>query len=167
MQADRRPTSGFWAIRMGWLRRHGVDVGAPTASNTRPAHLADLNGQVAQLVEQRTENPRVDSSILSLATIPSAEISRFSAPVVGTTLRSLCRICLSAMYRPNPSQQTSNLRQINDGIIEAGCGRRFRAEDRWVSRQGSGKASDNNHMTWKSLMPLGDSAYIFSTGTMS
>ena len=28
-----------------------------------------LSGQIAQLVEQRTENPRVDSSILSLATI--------------------------------------------------------------------------------------------------
>ena len=30
---------------------------------------ATSNGQIAQLVEQRTENPRVDSSILSLATI--------------------------------------------------------------------------------------------------
>ena len=29
----------------------------------------DLLGQIAQLVEQRIENPRVDSSILSLATI--------------------------------------------------------------------------------------------------
>ena len=29
---------------------------------------ATPNGQIAQLVEQRTENPRVDSSILSLAT---------------------------------------------------------------------------------------------------
>ena len=31
----------------------------------------DLLGQIAQLVEQRIENPRVDSSILSLATISS------------------------------------------------------------------------------------------------
>ena len=31
--------------------------------------LIKINGQVAQLVEQRTENPRVGSSILPLATI--------------------------------------------------------------------------------------------------
>ncbi len=31
---------------------------------------AESSGQVAQLVEQRTENPRVGSSILSLATSP-------------------------------------------------------------------------------------------------
>ena len=40
-------------------------------SNIRPGARAGarLNGQVAQLVEQRTENPRVGSSILPLATI--------------------------------------------------------------------------------------------------
>ena len=32
------------------------------------------NGQIAQLVEQRTENPRVDSSILSLATIYCSQV---------------------------------------------------------------------------------------------
>ena len=31
--------------------------------------IININGQVAQLVEQRTENPRVGSSILPLATI--------------------------------------------------------------------------------------------------
>ena len=31
-------------------------------------------GQVAQLVEQRTENPRVDGSIPSLATIPPLQV---------------------------------------------------------------------------------------------
>ena len=44
-----------------------VQVDAPEADrfNTRP-----FCGQVAQSVEQRTENPRVGSSILPLATIP-------------------------------------------------------------------------------------------------
>jgi hypothetical protein len=36
-------------------------------------HQVSLSGQVAQLVEQRTENPRVGGSIPSLATIHSPE----------------------------------------------------------------------------------------------
>ena len=48
-----------------------VQVDAPEADrfNTRP-----FCGQVAQSVEQRTENPRVGSSILPLATIPFTDL---------------------------------------------------------------------------------------------
>ena len=42
-----------------------VDSLAVFLFNTRPT----LKGQIAQLVEQRTENPRVGGSIPSLATI--------------------------------------------------------------------------------------------------
>ena len=34
----------------------------------KPSFFLDISGQVAQLVEQRTENPRVGGSIPSLAT---------------------------------------------------------------------------------------------------
>ena len=44
-----------------------VDVGGSNRSNTPLVAIAV--GQVAQSVEQGTENPRVGSSILSLATI--------------------------------------------------------------------------------------------------
>ena len=50
-----------------------VPAGFPRIlTRRRPAgliHGSHLYGQVAQLVEQGTENPRVGSSILSLATI--------------------------------------------------------------------------------------------------
>ncbi len=62
--------------------------GRPGRSNTRPlkapsGHSASqfTHGQVAQLVEQRTENPRVDGSIPSLATISqTVTYERASAP---------------------------------------------------------------------------------------
>ena len=38
--------------------------------------IAALSAQVAQSVEQRTENPRVDSSILSLGTMTSMVIQK-------------------------------------------------------------------------------------------
>jgi hypothetical protein len=44
--------------------------------------LRDKRGQVAQLVEQRTENPRVGGSIPSLATI---SITRSSPPNKSTS----------------------------------------------------------------------------------
>ena len=37
------------------------------------SYISRPNGQVAQLVEQRTENPRVGGSIPSLAIVPSAK----------------------------------------------------------------------------------------------
>ena len=42
---------------------------ARTVTQRTKRHAASKNGQVAQLVEQRTENPRVGGSIPSLATI--------------------------------------------------------------------------------------------------
>jgi hypothetical protein len=44
---------------------------ANRAANWCSKYQASLSGQVAQLVEQRTENPRVGGSIPSLATISS------------------------------------------------------------------------------------------------
>ena len=41
---------------------------------TRPSGWGAYRGQVAQLVEQRTENPRVDGSIPSLATTSNSMI---------------------------------------------------------------------------------------------
>ena len=49
-------------ISVGWLTRRCV-LGLIAGLRARP------DGQVAQSVEQGTENPRVGSSILSLATI--------------------------------------------------------------------------------------------------
>ncbi len=47
-----------------------LDDAAAGRSNTRPSFGGHSNGgQVAQLVEQRTENPRVVGSIPTLATI--------------------------------------------------------------------------------------------------
>ena len=56
-----------------------VQVDAPGADrfNTRP-----FCGQVAQSVEQRTENPRVGSSILPLATIPFIDLPVIDLPVI-------------------------------------------------------------------------------------
>jgi hypothetical protein len=45
----------------------GLTLALADRSNTRPP----TNGQVAQLVEQRTENPRVGGSIPPLATMKS------------------------------------------------------------------------------------------------
>ena len=45
--------------------RHQVDTIQQILFNTRPT----IDGQIAQLVEQRIENPRVGGSIPSLATI--------------------------------------------------------------------------------------------------
>ena len=52
------------------LRRPQLTFDLLGGSNTRPP-----GGQVAQLVEQRTENPRVGGSIPPLATIFSSRIS--------------------------------------------------------------------------------------------
>ena len=51
---------------------HGLQCASPRSPEDRsgrPAAPSLPDGQVAQLVEQRTENPRVDGSIPSLATI--------------------------------------------------------------------------------------------------
>ena len=53
------------------------------------------NAQVAQSVEQRTENPRVGSSILSLGT------NSLSSPALSQTLRQLrCSRASVAEYNP-------------------------------------------------------------------
>ena len=52
----------------GWRLWQALDEGGGGRSNTRPFAFG---GQVAQLVEQRTENPRVGGSIPPLATIKS------------------------------------------------------------------------------------------------
>ena len=57
-----------------------LDSGGARRSNTplvRSQRTAIPNGQVAQLVEQRTENPRVGGSIPPLATILSNNLRRF------------------------------------------------------------------------------------------
>ena len=51
-------------------QRDCLTIAVRGRSNTRPP---EHGGQVAQLVEQRTENPRVGSSILSLATIQNGK----------------------------------------------------------------------------------------------
>lgn len=50
------------------------------------------DGQVAQLVEQRTENPRVVGSIPTLATIPCT--LHFSGPLQGTLELPIFRVFL-------------------------------------------------------------------------
>ena len=50
-------------------RPGGLTAAPPSRSNTRPPS----GGQVAQLVEQRIENPRVGGSIPPLATIRASE----------------------------------------------------------------------------------------------
>ena len=50
------------------LRVRGVEFGFDRPLNFRAVVRDNDIGQVAQLVEQRTENPRVGSSILPLAT---------------------------------------------------------------------------------------------------
>ena len=48
--------------------KKSVDLKARNPFNTRPQQIAE-NAQIAQLVEQRTENPRVPGSIPGLGTI--------------------------------------------------------------------------------------------------
>src|SRR5688572_804045 len=48
----------------------------PSRALAAPISIGPAHGQVAQLVEQRTENPRVDGSIPSLATIPFKHLRR-------------------------------------------------------------------------------------------
>jgi hypothetical protein len=47
----------------------------PSRAFPAPISIGPAHGQVAQLVEQRTENPRVDGSIPSLATISSVHLA--------------------------------------------------------------------------------------------
>ena len=54
-----------------------LDESARVICNPTPPLGVPSKGQVAQLVEQWTENPRVGSSILSLATIFSIIFARF------------------------------------------------------------------------------------------
>ncbi len=73
-----------------------VDFGAPVGCNTRLAGICpspSCLGQVAQLVEQRTENPRVGSSILPLATI-------FSSAKPTIVLRNRIPAALIALCSP-------------------------------------------------------------------
>ena len=49
-----------------------MEVRSLTATRAACVIRDPTGGQVAQLVEQRTENPRVGSSILPLATIPNS-----------------------------------------------------------------------------------------------
>ena len=75
-QRNRRPCGGICSSR----------------ELTQPHHIALIrrsreiaHGQIAQSVEQGTENPRVDSSILSLATISLSETFSVSRPSLGRT----------------------------------------------------------------------------------
>jgi hypothetical protein len=59
-------------------------VPASTVQN----YIALTTGQVAQLVEQRTENPRVGSSILPLAIWRNAKLdNRAGKPNIGSSAR--------------------------------------------------------------------------------
>jgi hypothetical protein len=61
---------GFWASRSANGLPFGEWVPDPTWPGFSPFLYFPPHGQVAQLVEQRTENPRVGGSIPSLATRP-------------------------------------------------------------------------------------------------
>jgi hypothetical protein len=63
-------------VAMSPLPRNPAELTLPTAPDLIPA----LWGQVAQSVEQRTENPRVGSSILPLATKQIRELKLPSSP---------------------------------------------------------------------------------------
>ena len=65
-----------------------LDAAFAARCNTRPLY----GGQVAQLVEQRTENPRVGGSIPPLATINSLNLNDFKSDCAAE-IRWLCRIC--------------------------------------------------------------------------
>jgi hypothetical protein len=72
-----------------WLE--GLTVTPRARSNTRPF----LGGQVAQLVEQRTENPRVGGSIPPLATI---QINISNQEVASERMDSLSNISAGVQY---------------------------------------------------------------------
>src|SRR6266568_1817479 len=57
------------AVAKGFSGKQTANTATPTAPISPLSSFAATPGQVAQLVEQRTENPRVGSSILPLATL--------------------------------------------------------------------------------------------------
>ena len=69
-------------LETGWpLLRFGLKIGIPQKKclpSAKTSHKRILPAEVAQLVEQGTENPRVGSSILSLGTIQKSEKDRKS-----------------------------------------------------------------------------------------
>ena len=81
--ATPRTTHAAWGIKM--LARSLLDESRAGRSNTRP----HPGGQVAQLVEQRTENPRVGGSIPPLATI-QINLARASSKANGPGSQLLC-----------------------------------------------------------------------------
>ena len=64
-------------------------VGAPANNGWSPKSRATRYGQVAQLVEQRTENPRVGGSIPPLATILFKDLRLFRE-ILKKPLREFC-----------------------------------------------------------------------------
>src|SRR2546427_10712261 len=87
------------ARRIKSLARGLLDGSPAGRSNTRP-----LGGQVAQLVEQRTENPRVGGSIPPLATIQAS--TDFYTRLQKPCFIGLCCIPLSTGVPSNPPPAT-------------------------------------------------------------
>ena len=76
-----------------------LDAAFAARCNTRPLY----GGQVAQLVEQRTENPRVGGSIPPLATINSLNINNISS----NSLPSACSKAASEGIAASSSRRMS------------------------------------------------------------
>ncbi len=61
--------SPMWTVRLQKMKKNGVNPVFPLAKDRLFLYKFLRCAEVAQLVEQGTENPRVGSSILSLGTI--------------------------------------------------------------------------------------------------
>ncbi len=89
----------------GWMTRvmfQTANTATPTAPISPLSSFAATPGQVAQLVEQRTENPRVGSSILPLA----IAIERLG----GAARRRLCQRCVNRGASPGRTRAISAMR---------------------------------------------------------
>ncbi len=85
-----------------WLDAAGVTRFNSALPEGHPGLLMDLTeGQVAQSVEQRTENPRVDSSILSLATNFSSVNTDQMIDTARAVLHSRARRCVAQRLSGN------------------------------------------------------------------